>query len=78
MESSRYSCLAVASEDNSISFWDLSIEVDEAEESIYPPQLLFIHRGQNYIKDIHFHHQIPNVLMSTSIDGFNVLKPFHQ
>jgi len=70
------SSLAVSSEDNSVTFWDLSISGDTNEEmGELPPQLLFIHRGQNYIKEIHFHSQIPSVIVSTSFDGFNVLKP---
>jgi len=68
------SSLALSSEDNSVTFWDLSVTGEKDNESI-PPQLLFIHRGQNHIKEIHYHRQIPGVLVSTSLDGFNVLKP---
>jgi ribosome assembly protein RRB1 len=73
------SSLAVSSEDNSVTFWDLSITVDTTEINVdnVPPQLMFVHRGQNYIKDIHFHPQIPGCLISTAVEGFNVLKPFN-
>jgi ribosome assembly protein RRB1 len=72
------SSLAVSSEDNSISFWDLSIAIETNDmNDQLPPQLMFVHRGQNHIKDIHFHPQIPGCLLSTARDGFNVLKPFN-
>lgn len=68
------SALALSSEDNSVTFWDLSI-ISENEKELVPSQLVFIHRGQSFIKEIHHHRQIPGLLLSTSYDGFNVLKP---
>jgi ribosome assembly protein RRB1 len=76
------STLAVASADDSISIWDMSLEPDnevpavgaELEDDI-PPQLLFVHQGQQEVKEVHFHPQISSMLFSTAADGFNVFQP---
>lgn len=83
------STLAVSSSDNQLTIWDLSLERDEEEEAEFkakmkeqanapdnlPPQLLFVHQGQKDLKELHWHAQIPGMLISTSADGFNVLMP---
>lgn len=69
------SVLAVSSEDNSITLWDISLTKDPNENSDFPPQLLFLHQGQREIKEVHWHKQIPDLLISTAADGFNVWKP---
>ena len=66
--------------------WDLSVESDEdaaldmcghayEDAAAFPPQLLFIHQGQNNVKEVHHHPQIPGLIMSSAEDSFNVFKP---
>jgi ribosome assembly protein RRB1 len=76
--------LAVSSADDTISIWDMSVEEDTSvpQESLqgteyFPPQLLFLHMGQKSIKEIKFHKQIPGVIISTALDGFNIFKTFN-
>jgi len=85
------SVLAASGEDDQITLWDLQAEVDTSDPAAaaamaaaaaqqpnlqeIPPQLLFIHQGQRQIKELHFHPQLPGVLISTSADGFHVFKP---
>lgn len=39
-----------------------------------PPQLLFLHAGQEDVKEVRFHRQLPGVVFSTAADGFNIFK----
>ncbi|KAL7716911.1 Glutamate-rich WD repeat-containing protein 1 [Entamoeba marina] len=72
-----------SSEDDTITFWDVSMEADrevaeelkiEEMESV-PPQLMFLHQGQKRIKEVHWHPQIPGLVMSTAWDGMNIFQP---
>ncbi len=75
------SMLAVAGADNQVTIWDLSVEEDEEAMGLdpklrrLPPQLLFVHQGQENIKEVHWHPQIPGLLMTTAMDGFHIFKP---
>jgi len=78
--------MILVSDDNGAYVYDLSIEtddVDEAKNAIgnddedeeIPPQLLFVHAGQNLVKECHWHPQIPSLIMSTAQTGFSVFVP---
>ena len=80
-----FSVLASAGADNQIALWDLAIEKDtENEEKSHndakselkdlPPQLLFIHQGMEDVKELHWHEQIPGLLVATSQTGFDVFR----
>lgn len=74
-DDSGFSC---ACEDDSVTIWDLSLDSPEStkiDEIDVPSQLLFVHQGQQHIKEVHWHKQIPGILVSTASDGFCVFKP---
>lgn len=56
---------AVASLDNTVSLWDMSVEPsDDAAlqrhvPEGYPEQLMFQHMGQTHISEVHWHPQVP-------------------
>lgn len=77
-----HSVFAASGADDQLTQWDLAAEKDDEqggddaspEISALPPQLLFIHQGQKEIKELHWHRQMPGVLISTALSGFNVIR----
>jgi len=83
------SVLAVSSGEQA-TIWDLSLEADDEGELAgldeakakenpellnLPPQLMFVHKGQDDMKEIHWHRHIPGLLLTTAADGINLWKP---
>lgn len=87
---SDHSVFAASGADDQVTLWDLSVEQDEDEAPIVaqaqtngsaasaspqvPPQLLFVHQGQKDVKEVHWHPQIPGMLLTTASDSFNAFK----
>jgi len=73
------SAIAVAGADGQVTIWDLSVEKDTEEQDAdvadIPPQLMFVHMGQQDTKEVHYHPQIPGLLISTAEDSINIWKP---
>ncbi|KAG7098965.1 hypothetical protein E1B28_000853 [Marasmius oreades] len=73
------SAFVASGEDDQVSLWDLAVEPDDDEmnsagDAEVPPQLLFQHLGQKHVKEVHWHPQIPGMVISTAHDGFNIFK----
>lgn len=79
------SMLCASSEDGTVSVWDLAVERDAEEElqegvvlsgaEEFPPQLLFIHMGQNNVKEVQWHPACTSLVVSTAADGLNLFQP---
>lgn len=74
---------AASGDDNQVTLWDLAVEPDfeqegskgaTPEELDLPPQVLFIHQGQKEIREVHWHPQMPGVLISTAQTGFDIFR----
>jgi ribosome assembly protein RRB1 len=75
------SVLAASGSDDQITIWDFSVERDsevgggEGDEGVeVPPQLLFQHCGQTDMKELHWHAQLPGVIISTAHSDFNIFR----
>lgn len=75
------STFAASGADEQVTLWDLAVEQDDEEQATMdeggrqvPPQLLFVHQGQQDVKEVHWHPQIPGSVITTALDGFNVFK----
>lgn len=72
------SIMAVASGDNTVTLWDLAVELDDEESkdtggvSGIPPQLLFVHY-HNEVREVHWHPQILGSLVATG-EQFSVFR----
>jgi len=68
------SVIAVAAGDNTLTLWDLAVELDDEESrdtagvQDVPPQLLFQHH-MSLVKECHWHSQIPGVIVATGESG---------
>ena len=69
------SIVAVAGGDNTLTLWDLAVELDDEESrdtagvADVPPQLLFVHYVEG-VRELHWHPQIPGAVMCTGANGF--------
>lgn len=76
------SVVAVSSDDNTLTLWDLAVEMDDeegrataADATDIPPQLLFVH-CMDSTKEVHWQKQMPGTLMATGSSGFRYVE-FH-
>lgn len=84
------SVLAVTGDDGQCTLWDLSLErdIDEEREVVgelfgreditgIPDQLMFQHQGLVHPKEVHFHAQIPGLVVTTDFNGLHIFKPMN-
>ncbi|KAI9159058.1 Ribosome assembly protein rrb1 [Paramyrothecium foliicola] len=72
------SIMAVAAGDNTVTLWDLAVELDDEESKDtagvkdVPPQLLFVHYLKD-VREVHWHPQIVGSLVATG-EEFSVFR----
>ncbi|UYV78127.1 GRWD1 [Cordylochernes scorpioides] len=64
-------CFPVASGDNTVTHWDLSLEPEENVPRFHK----FEYECQSEIKELHWHPQMAEVLITTANSGFTLYKP---
>lgn len=73
------SVVAVGCADNTVTLWDLAVELDDEESRAasmadIPSQLLFVHYMES-VKELHWQAQMPGTLMATGSNGFRYAIP---
>ncbi|CAB4070199.1 RRB1 [Lepeophtheirus salmonis] len=67
-----------AGEDDQVVIWDLSVEknasLKDAKVADLPPHFLFIHQRLEDLTEMHWHKQIPGLMMATSHTGLDVFR----
>lgn len=84
------SVLAVSGDDGQATLWDLSLERDASEEKEVvgelferkdlvqiPDQLMFQHQGLQHPKELHWHNQVPGMVVTTDFNGLHLFKPMN-
>ena len=69
--------LAVSSADNRLSIWDFSVEDDShtLTGDKIPEQIIFLHQGQDDIKELKWSPHVHNTLITTAANGYNIFQP---
>lgn len=75
--------MAVTADDGQCTLWDLSVEPDvdaaptvgDDNDAQVPDQLMFQHQGLLHPKEVHWHSQIPGLVVTTDYNGLNIFKP---
>ena len=49
-------------------------EQDMEQVKQLPPQLLFVHQGLDEVKELHWHKQMPGLVIATALSGFDVFR----
>jgi WD40 repeat protein len=70
---------AASSDDSQVTLWDLAVEHDDDDAlpssnvPSLPPQLLFQHY-QECAKELHWHPQMPGMILSVGVSGLDIFK----